>query len=61
MLADETIDTEPTLCAVIDDALVQFRGRTLVSSCEVVDFLPDVRMAVDVEMRLGGLLAPNPS
>jgi hypothetical protein len=27
MLADETIRMDPAVCAVIDDALLRFRGR----------------------------------
>jgi hypothetical protein len=61
MLADETIDMESGVCAVIDDALLRLRGRTLISGSEVVNFLLDLRIAVDVEARLGGLLAPAPS
>jgi hypothetical protein len=61
MLVGETIDMESGVCAVIDDALLRFRGRTLISGSEVVDFLLDLRIAVDVEARLGALLLPAPS
>ena len=60
MLVGETIDMGPAVCAVIDDALLRFRGRTLISGSEVVDFLLDLRIAVDVEARLGALLLPLP-
>jgi len=36
--------------AVIDDALVRFRSRSLVSGAEVVDFLLDMRRAIDSEI-----------
>ena len=61
MLADETIDMEPAVCAVIDDALLLIRGRTLISGSGVADFLLDVRIAVDPETRLVALPFAVPS
>ena len=58
MSADETIHIEPMACTAIDDALLRFRGRTLVSGSEVVDVLLDLRIAVDAERRLGQVLTP---
>jgi hypothetical protein len=45
---------------VIDDGLVRFCGRTLVSGTEAVDLPLDLRHAVDVETRLGARLLPVP-
>jgi hypothetical protein len=49
----ETVDTEVASAkyAVIDDALVRFGGRSLVSGTEIVDFLLDRRGVVDIEMQ----------
>ena len=58
MPVDQTIDVEAAVCAVIDDALLEFRGRTLVSGSEVVDVLLDLRIAIEAEARLGALLTP---
>lgn len=58
MPADETIDMEAVVCAVIDVALLRLRGRTLISGSEVVDVLLDLRIAVDAETQLGALLTP---
>jgi hypothetical protein len=60
MSSGETIPMEPTVCAVIDDGLVRFCGRTLVSGTEAVDLPLDLRHAVDVETRLGARLLPVP-
>ena len=45
-------DLASAKCAVIDDALIRFRVRALVSGAEVVDFLLDLRGVVDIEMQL---------
>jgi hypothetical protein len=46
--------------AVIDDALLRFRGRSLVSGAEIVDFLLDLRGVVDIEVQLETLSASIP-
>jgi hypothetical protein len=61
MKTGESIDVKPQALVVIDDALLRFRGRTLLSSAEVVDVLLDLRIAVDFETRLDALRDPVPS
>ena len=56
--ATENGPNAPELCALIDDALERFRGRTIVNGSEVVDFLLDLRLAVDFDARLEALLVP---
>ena len=46
---------------MIDDALAGFRGRTLVTGTEVVDFLLDLRLALAAEHSLEALLEPIPA
>lgn len=58
MPADETIDMEAAVCAVIDNTLLRLRGRTLISGSEVVDVLLDLRIAVDAETQPGARLTP---
>ena len=49
----QIVDTEVASAkhAVIDDALVRFGGRSLVSGTEIVDFLLDLRGVVDIGMQ----------
>ncbi len=51
-LRSEIADAQTELCAVIDDALVRFQGRSLVSGQEVVDFLLDLRTTVAMEAQV---------
>ena len=50
----ENVDAELASAkyAVIDEALDRFRGRSLVSGPEIVDFLLDLRGVVDIEAQL---------
>jgi hypothetical protein len=45
--------------ALIDEALERFRGRSLVSGTEIVDFLLDLRGGVDIEGQLERLTTPG--
>jgi hypothetical protein len=44
--------------ALIDDGLDRFRYRHVVAGSEVVDFLLDLRLAVDFDATLVALLEP---
>ncbi len=46
--------------AVIDEALIRFRGRSLVSGAEIVDFLLDLRGVVGIETQPQRLRTPIP-
>jgi len=48
----EIADVRTEICAVIDDAILQCRGRSLVSGQEVVDFLLDLRTTVAMEAQV---------
>jgi len=52
ILESPALAAAPTMCSLIDDAIVHFQGRSLVSGNEVVDFLLDLRSAVDAAERL---------
>ena len=49
------------LTQVVDDALVRFRGRDLVSSAEVVDVLLDLRLLLLEVETLEQLLVEEPA
>ena len=49
---NEVVDLRREMCAVIDNALVQLQGRSLVSGPEVVDFLLDLRSTVEIEVQV---------
>jgi hypothetical protein len=57
----ENVDAEfaSAKYALIDEALERFRGRSLVSGTEIVDFLLDLRGGVDIEGQLERLTTPG--
>jgi hypothetical protein len=61
MPATETTHPTPRPSAVIDDALIRFRNRNLLSGTEVVDFLLDLRLVIDREPRVDALVVAGPS
>lgn len=48
----EVVEVRTEISAVIDDALMRFQGRSLVSGTEVVDFLLDLRGTVECEVQV---------
>jgi len=56
----ERPDHEPVMrrdaLSLIDDALAQFVGRSLVASTEVVDILLDIRSAIDADASFAALV-----
>jgi len=61
MTACETMLVKPRARSAIDDGLIRFGGRTLVTGTEVVDFLLDLRLVLDLETAVDAHFAAVPS